>query len=101
MYLVFVTPPTFLDDSFRNLQPSFSWFVVVHMTFGFCSEIFFVTVFTVHFTASEDHLSITFCVRLLLQCLMNTESSHTIVAWWLSRIRRGYFYGYCEGLVSK
>lgn len=30
-----------------------------------------------------------------------TEYSHTIVAWWLSGIRRGYFYGYCEGLVSK
>ena len=32
---------------------------------------------------------------------LSTEYSHTIVAWWLSRIRRGYFYGYCEGLVSK
>ena len=32
---------------------------------------------------------------------VNTEYSHTIVAWWLSGIRRGYFYGYCEGLVSK
>ena len=32
---------------------------------------------------------------------INTEYSHTIVAWWLSGIRRGYFYGYCEGLVSK
>ena len=31
----------------------------------------------------------------------STEYSHTIVAWWLSGIRRGYFYGYCEGLVSK
>ena len=32
---------------------------------------------------------------------IHTEYSHTIVAWWLSGIRRGYFYGYCEGLVSK
>ena len=38
---------------------------------------------------------------VVLRILKTTEYSHTIVAWWLSGIRRGYFYGYCEGLVSK
>ena len=41
------------------------------------------------------------CILEIPKRISLTEYSHTIVAWWLSGIRLGYFYGYCEGLVSK